>query len=115
MRPWPVGAVVLPAAGGMLALMLAAMLATVQRCVVCTLGFPRGFQSQPTLPFLGSSAWVFKNPEIPKHGVCPLMGSSATPRKPSFGNRMNLPMFDTPQSSSKKHLNLFWYVAACGC
>lgn len=82
MRLCPVGAVVLPAGGGMLALMLTAMLATVQQRIVCMLGFPRGFPSQPTLPFLGSSAWVFQNPEIPKHRVCPLMGSSATPCKP---------------------------------
>lgn len=75
MRPWPLGAVVLPAAGGMLALMLTATLTTVQRGIVC---FPRGFPSQPALPVLGSSAWVFQNPEIPKHRDHPLMGSSAT-------------------------------------
>lgn len=77
MSLWPVGAVVLPAAAGMLALMLTAMLTAVQRCIVCTLGFP----SQPALPLLGSSACVFQNPEIPKHSDCPLMGSSATPCK----------------------------------
>lgn len=85
MRPWPLGAVVLPAAGGMLALMLAAMLTamltTVQRCIVCTLGFARDFPSPLPLPALGRSAWVFQKPEIPKHRDCPLMGSSATPRK----------------------------------
>lgn len=109
MSPWPVGAVVLPAAGGMLAVMLAVVFTAVQRRIVCTLGFP----SQPALPSLGSSACVFQNPGIPNQRVCPLMGSSAThPLQAPVGTSMKLPMFDTVLKAAAKSWFGTWLLVA---
>lgn len=111
MRLWPVGAVVLPAAGGMLVPMLTVMLTTVQRCAVCTLGFPRRFPSQPSLPFLGSTAWVFQNPEIPKHRDHLLSPSQACfdgkqchPLQAPVGTRMKLPVFEVVLKAAAKSI-----------